>query len=505
VLRLKKFLVALLCGFILSVQGIVYGETVYTIGDTTGDWGMPAPYLHYSRGPGYVRMSLVFDSLLWKDRGGLVGLLAREWSYDKKGNAYIFTLRDNVRWHDGTPFTPDDVVFTFEYYKKYPYQFADISNIVKKVERLGQNKIKISLSYPYAPFLTNIAGTIPIIPRHIYKDIQNPLQFADPRCVIGTGPFILKTYDKASGLYIFEANKDYYLGNVRVDQLRIVKVNNQVIPSLLTSGQLDAAGIAPEMVPGLKEKGLNIIKSTYDWNAKLVFNHKRYPFSDVRFRKAVAYAIDRERIVKIALRGNGRVGSPGILSPDNPYYTEGLEEYRQDIEKSKELLSKVNYTKDITIIYAQNFDQCAQLIKEDLTRAGLKVTLKSMEQKTVDALINNWRFDIAISGHGGLGGDPDILYRVILGSGFNSARYYSNKRLTELLLKQRFTLDDELRRRLIGEIQKIYADEIPTLTLYYPDSYWAFNNRIELYYVKGGLGNGVPIPLNKLAFVDIKR
>lgn len=76
---MKKFLVALLCGLILSVQGIVYGETVYTIGDTTGDWGMPAPYLHYSRGPGYVRMSLVFDSLLWKDRGGLVGLLAREW------------------------------------------------------------------------------------------------------------------------------------------------------------------------------------------------------------------------------------------------------------------------------------------------------------------------------------------------------------------------------------------------------------------------------------------
>ncbi|MGC8971190.1 MAG: ABC transporter substrate-binding protein, partial [bacterium] len=208
--------------------------------------------------------------------------------------------------------------------------------------------------------------------------------------------------------------------------------------------------------------------------------------------------------VKIALRGNGIIGRPGILSPDNPNYSEDIEQYRQDIEKSKELLSKINYTKDITIIYAQNFDQCAQLIKEDLGKIGLKVTLKAMEQKTVDALINNWKFDIAISGHGGLGGDPDVLYRVILGSGFNSARYYSNKKLTELLIKQRFTTDENQRKKLIREIQRIYADEIPTLTLYYPDSYWCFNDKIELYYVKGGLGSGVPIPLNKLAFVELK-
>lgn len=502
---MKKVLVALICSLILLIQSIAYGETIYTIGDTTGDWGMPSPYLHYSRGPGYVRMSLVFDSLVWKNREGLVGLLARDWSYDKKNNAYIFTLRDNVKWHDGTMFTSDDVVFTFEYYKKYPYQFADISSIVKKVEKLSQNKIKIYLSYPYAPFLTNIAGTIPIIPKHIYKDIQNPMEFTDIKCTIGTGPFKLKTYDKANGLYIFEANKDYYLGNVKVNQLKIVKVNNQVIPNLVISGQLDAVGITPEMVPILRDKGFNVIKSTYDWNAKLVFNHKRYPFSDVRFRKAIAYAIDRERIVKIALRGNGIVGSPGILSPDNPYYSEEIEQYHQNIEKAKEFLSKINYTKDITIIYAQNFDQCAQLIKEDLSKIGLKITLKAMEQKTVDALINSWKFDIAISGHGGLGGDPDILYRVILGSGFNSARYYSNKRLTELLIKQRFTLDENQRRKIIGEIQRIYADEIPTLTLYYPDSYWCFNNKIELYYVKGGLGSGVPIPLNKLAFVDLGK
>lgn len=502
---MKKFLVALIFCVIILAQGIAFGETVYTIGDTTGDWGMPTPYLHYSRGPGYVRMSLVFDSLIWKSKEGLIGLLAKDWSYDKKDNAYIFTLRDSIKWHDGVIFTSDDVVFTFEYYKKYPYQFADVGSIVKKIEKIGQNKIKIYLKYSYAPFLTNIAGTIPIIPKHIYKDIQNPMEFTDIKCAIGTGPFRLKIYDKASGLYVFEANKDYYLGDVKIDQLKIVKVNNQIIPSLLIGGQLDAVGITPEMVGVLKDKGLNTIKSTYDWNAKLVFNHKRYPFSDVKFRRAIAYAIDRERIVKIALRGNGMIGSPGILSPDNPYYTKEIEQYHQDIEKAKELLSDIKYQKEITIIYAQNFDQCAQLIKEDLSKVGLKIVLKAMEQKSVDALINSWKFDIAISGHGGLGGDPDILYRVILGKGFNSARYYSNKRLVELLTRQRFTLDENLRKKLVAEIQRAYAEEIPTLTLYYPDSYWCFNNRVELYYVKGGLGSGVPIPLNKLAFVNVRR
>ncbi|MGD9912235.1 ABC transporter substrate-binding protein, partial [Methanothrix sp.] len=85
---------------------------VYTIADTTGDWGYPSPYLHYSRGPGYVRMSFIFDTLVWKDQNGFVPALAESWEYLEGENAYLFNLNPNVKWHDGEPFTANDVVFT---------------------------------------------------------------------------------------------------------------------------------------------------------------------------------------------------------------------------------------------------------------------------------------------------------------------------------------------------------------------------------------------------------
>jgi len=86
---------------------------IYTIADPTGDWGFPSPYAHYSRGPGYVRMSYIFDTLVWKDDQGYIPALAESWEYLKDENAYLFNLRKNVNWHDGQKFTAEDVVFTF--------------------------------------------------------------------------------------------------------------------------------------------------------------------------------------------------------------------------------------------------------------------------------------------------------------------------------------------------------------------------------------------------------
>ncbi|MFP4642248.1 MAG: ABC transporter substrate-binding protein, partial [Dehalococcoidia bacterium] len=73
----------------------------YTIADATGDWGYPSPYTHYSRGPGYIRMSFIFDTLVWKDESKFVSALAKDWEYLESENAYVFNLREDVTWHDG--------------------------------------------------------------------------------------------------------------------------------------------------------------------------------------------------------------------------------------------------------------------------------------------------------------------------------------------------------------------------------------------------------------------
>ena len=86
----------------------------YTIADSTGDWGYPSPYAHYSRGPGYTRMQFIFETLVWKNATDFVPQLAREWEYSENDNAYIFKLQENVKWHDGADFTADDVKVTGE-------------------------------------------------------------------------------------------------------------------------------------------------------------------------------------------------------------------------------------------------------------------------------------------------------------------------------------------------------------------------------------------------------
>ena len=142
----------------------------YTIADPTGDWGYPSPYLRYSRGPGYIRSSFIFDTLIWKNQDGFIPALAKEWSYNETENAYTFKLQQNARWHDGEPFTPEDVAFTIEYMKEHPDPFVTIvgASGVSRTEIINDHTIKLYLESKYAPFLYAIAGTMTILPKHIW-------------------------------------------------------------------------------------------------------------------------------------------------------------------------------------------------------------------------------------------------------------------------------------------------------------------------------------------------
>ncbi len=489
---------------------------VYTVADSTGDWGFPSPYAHYSRGPGYVRMSFIFDTLVWKDDKGYVPALAESWEYLEDENAYIFKLRKDVTWHDGEKFTAKDVVFTFNYIKEHPYQWVD-SSVVEKAEAVDDYTVKVYLSKPYAPFMDNVACTLPILPEHVWKDVQNPEQFQEEKALIGTGPFKLVDYNKAQGTYLYEAYDDYYLGKPKVKQLKFVKVSEEMAASALKQKQVNAASIPPELVDEMKKEGFTILEGAHDWNAKLMINHKKPPLNDKRFRQALAYAIDREQIVSTCLRGHGLAGSPGLLPPDNPWFSPETEQYPYNPTKAQEILESLGYVKkgsyyqkdgkvlELELLVAGGTsspgEREGEMIKQQLEKVGIKVNLRSLDSKTLDSLVNEWKFDLALSGHGGLGGDPDTLSRSIIGQGFNSARYTSNETLVSLLKKQQQEMNKEERKKLIAEIQKVYAEEVPALTVYYPTWYWAHDGKVELFYTRQGIAVGVPIPLNKLAFV----
>lgn len=489
------------------------GSRIYTVADPTGDWGFPAPYLHYQRGPGYVRMSFVFDTLVWKDEKGLVPALAKNWKYIENEKAFVFNLQKDVKWHDGEKFTAGDVVFTFNYTKEHPYAWVD-NTIVKKAEALSDYKVKIYLAKPYAPFLTSVAGTLPILPRHIYKDIEKPKEYADMKAAVGTGPFKLVDYNREHGTYLYEANASYYLGKPAVDKLKFVKISDQMAPTALKNGNVDATSLQPELVKEFKKEGFTVIGGLHQWNAKLMINHKKAPLDSKKFRQALAYAINREELVQISQRGHAVAGNPGLLSPDSEWYNSNVPQYKYSPDTAGKFLEDLEYKKkngyymkdgkilEFELLVKQRFERDAELIKKQLDKVGIKVNLRGLEDKTIDTRVQGWNFDLALSGHGGLGGDPEILNKVILGKGFNSARYTNNEKLTGLLKEQVVEMDAEKRKKIVAAAQKEYAEDLPALTLYYPTSYWAHNNKANLYYTPGGIASGIPIPLNKMSFID---
>ena len=486
------------------------GEITCIIADSTGDWGYPSPHGHYPRGPGYVRMSLVFDTLVWKDKQGFVPALATDWEYLEDENAYLFHLREGVTWHDGEKFTADDVAFTFNYVKEHPSWWVDLKSL-KQAEILDEYTVKIYLEERYAPFLNSDAGGLAILPKHIWQDVEDPAEFKEPESLIGTGPFKLVDYSKTHGTYLYEANKDYYLGKPSIDNLKFVKISEEMASTALMRNEVFATAILPETVAEVRENGFVIINQSGNWNAKLMINHEKEPMSSKEFRHALAYAINRTELVEIAQRGHAIQGSPGLLSPTSSYYNPDIVTYEYDPERAKDILESMGYGQNGEILELElitaprmGFERVAEIIARQLEAVGIKVNIRSLESKTLDYRVMNQQFDLAISGHGGIGGDPSILNKVILGNFGYSANYTKNDTLNQLLEAHLHEMDQEKRQAIVREIQGVYAEELPALTLYYPTWYWGHDGSVDIYYTMGGIASGIPIPLNKLAFMEYK-
>lgn len=487
------------------------GVASYTIADSTGDWGYPTPYAHYPRGPGYVLMSFIFETLVWKDADGFVPQLARSWEYNPDENAYVFTLRKDVHWHDGAAFTAEDVVFTFQYTQEHPFPWVD-STVVTSAEALDTHTVKLSLSRPYAPFMHDVGGTQPIMPRHLWEGIDNPAQFTGAEAVTGTGPYTLADYSKGHGTYLFKAFDHYYLGKPAVEEIRFVKMSAEMIPAALKGGSANAGAIPPEVVPDLKKTDLTVITAPVAWNAKMSFNHKKTPLSSKQFRHVLAYAIDRDALVQITQRGHAVAGSPGMAPPTSDWYNPKTPQYLYDPAQAERLLAELGYTREgayfakdgrelqLELIATGQFKEVGLFIMKQLEEAGIRIDFKTLEAKTVDAKVAAWDFDLSIYGHGGLY-EPSILNRAITGQVFYSARYDSHEELNELLHAQLMEMDPDKRKELVAEIQEIYAEELPALTLYYPQWYWGHDGTIDLYFTKDGIARGVPLPLNRMAFI----
>jgi len=438
--------------------------------------------------------------------------------------AFTFELNPRAKWHDGQLLTAEDVVFTIGYFKKHPYHWITVDD-VGRVEAEGPHRVVIHLSKPYSPFLSDIGGTMPILPRHIWESVDRPESYDNPKTYIGSGPYLFRDFNKAQGTYLYEAFLDYYQGRPKADRLIYARSGKPLVS--LATGEVDLASIQPDMAEPLKQKGMVIIKDERGWNKKLMINHRKPPFSDKRFRQALAYIINQQEIIEKSHRGFATPASYGLLSIDHEMYNPQTPSYPFSSDKARQRIESLGYQQDsngfyqkdgkplkvellssaITVTGQSIADRDGEIIKKQLKDIGMQVDLVNMEQATTDSRVKNWEFDLAVSGHGGICGDPRMLNEMIsshYGAGsVNSARYDANPALNRLLEDQMIEMDEKKRKAIVHQIQKVYAEDLPAISLYYPDSMAAYNPKkgIVWYFTRGGISKGVPIPQNKMSLV----
>lgn len=492
------------CGLFCGCNGDKAKETSKTEGKKTadviklagGDWGYPTPYAHYPRGPGVFKMRLIFDSLLEKDEKGYINWLAEKYEIKENGKQYLFTIRDGVKWHDGKPLTAEDVKFSFEYACKYPMVSSTISeNDIEKVEVVGDRQVLVTVKKPSAVMLGNL-GTSRIIPKHIWEKVDNQKEFLDKEAVIGCGPYMLTDYSKEHGTYRLETFKDYWGPKQRVKVIEYIPVSEEILA--FEQGEIDITGVTPDVLPRFeKDPQYKIVKSPAFWGYRLLFNMGETPvLQEKELRQAFCYAMDKQDMIDKVQRGAGVPGCAGILPPDHIMYNSKAKQYDHDPQKAEELLVKLGFDKLENGVRVNSkgeklsFDllvgdevRLAEVLKEHLGKVGIEIKVQGVDGKTRDSRVQDNKYQLAITGHGGWGNDADYLRERFssekkaggsISPNLTRLKGYSNPELNELLEKQFETLDEDKRKELIFKAQELLAEDVLEIPLFYTTGYTVY-------------------------------
>lgn len=498
-----------------------------------GSFGFPSPFA-YIASFGYVQTSYLYDTLLWKDSTGrMLPWLAQRVRRSRDGLTYTFELREGVKWHDGRPLTAADVAFTFEYFAKQTLGPLIVAQPfgVKEARATGPRTVEVALELPAVTFLNTVAGAVPIVPKHIWSSIDDAPKAQDSDVLVGSGPYRLKSFSPGEGASLYLANDGYFLGKPFIRRIELRPVDDEL--TALRAGQIDVAdtrveGVGEDALAGFRsDDSLGIAQDTGSFTFPLIFNLGRGgALDDVRFRRACALAIDREAIVERLLGGNGRPGNPGFLPPDHPFRVE-VEQYRFDPAAAGRMLDEAGYERSgsagirrtaggeplsFRILTGNSpVPPVLDLLVGGLKAVGIELKPQAVDLPTLFGLTQQGKDDIALTLYPGPGGtapnaDPDTLrtfYSSKLRGRLQGAQGYANPELDRLAERQLVTADRPERMRIVADLQRIVARDLPALPLYFPTLFTVFRKEAfdQWYYTPGGFAGGLTGVFNKQVFV----
>ncbi len=428
--------------------------------------------------------------------------LAKSWKVSEGSLTWTFYLRKNVRWHDGHPFTAEDVKFTFDSILNPKVNSVRRSDYIidgKPIKFIVVDKytLKAILPKPYAPFL--VSAGMSVIPKHLLdgKDI-NTAEFN--RHPVGTGPF--KFVEWLAGDHVTtQRNPDFYLGSPKLSKLifKIIPDENARLVAFEV-GEIDETGIPPKDYTRAKAmRNINIFEYDTLVYTYFGFNLAKPIFQDKKVRQALAFATDKEQLVKLIFKG---LATPAYcpMAPISWAYSNDVEKYPYNPERAKELLGGKKL--EFTVLVNQGNkerEKAAIILQQQWKKVGVKLNIRIMEWsamlKIINAAVDPKDFDAVIIGWS-LGVDPDsysIWHSSQYPKGLNFIKY-NNPEIDKLLELGRTTMNKKERKKIYAKINKIISKDQPYIFLWYPKVVEGIRNRV------GGLSK--PGPAGPFLYIE---
>lgn len=400
------------------------------------------------------------------ERRGYRGVLAESWQMN--GTKLQFKLRRGIRFHDGTPFTSRDVIASFKRIltDKASLQSPNLEN-VKEMDAPDEHSFVITLKRVDATALEDINGRV------IMKQAAAEKMGELDNRPVGTGPFKFTSWER-SGQFVVRRNENYWGAPARIDEVIYKSIQEDSARiAALEAGQADViSNIPPHEIGRLKANPKVRVQAVQGLRPIfLVLSPAYKPLDNVKVRRAITHAIDRERIIKHVLEGTAYPLS-GLLSPQVFGYDPGAKALVYDPDKAKQLLTEAGFANGFEIDYYSPTGrypkdrEVALVIVEQLSRVGIKVNLKTPEWAIFNTDYKNGKYPIYLTGRGSLT-DGDTLFQQYFRTGTTKRVLgYSNAKLDEILDNERQTFDAKKREKLLWDAHRLILEDAPAVPLW---------------------------------------
>lgn len=438
--------------------------------------------------------NMIFSGLTKFDENNIiVPDLALNWDAGNDGLEYTFYLRQDVTWHDGQPFTAEDVKFSIGKVMD-PNTNTSLQQEFEQIESvqvIDKYTVKVTLKKPFPPLLEKLS--VGMIPKHLLegKDINTADFNSNP---VGTGPFKFQEWKEGSAFTVI-ANDSYYGGRPKLDKVIFKFLPDPNVRLVqLETGEIDLAFLEPDQLA--RTEKMEHVKlyqvPTADYRV-MMYNMREPLWQDVRVRQALNYAVNRELIVDGVLLGKGKAayGPLQLNWANNP----DVKKYNYNLDKAKSLLAEAGWTPGSDGILTKDGIRfsfkltcpitdpvrvaIANAMATDFKNLGIEVTPEPLDWSVIkidqtQAFVLGW----------GSPFDPDdhtykLFTSGVIGQGYNNLGAYKNAEVDELLELARTTSDKEQRKKYYDEFQKVLAEDPPYNFICYLDAIYGVNKDIE--------------------------